>query len=357
MKDKKNIVIIVLGVICIILLVLLIVFVVYLVFYLSRNNISGDAKPGKNKPTTNNTEITVVPTMQDKLNGDSAWAPTFQIVWNELLDKFSNGNIESKLDIVKKLNAKTYTLNDIDKSLIYTKYGNRTFELKNTIEKDLKKKFDVKSDILDNLDWAEKSDNIIIYSMLYHKFSYVHSFRDLGKSKFKNDEVKYFGGEASSDITLLYYKDKDHFAISIPTKENDEVILVKSPKGETFEEIYNNVVKLSKSLEKLKGTDFIKIPYLKIDLLRDYKELRGISFINKKNEEKQIDDALQTIKFELNESGGFVKSEAAITDKFTSINVDKKDLIFDNTFALFLKETKKDKPYLSLYVDNINNYK
>ena len=77
--------------------------------------------------------------------------------------------------------------------------------------------------------------------MLYREFEYNNKFSVLKNDKFGNyDDVKYFGinkksnDEVRKQIEVLFYNNKDNFAIKLHTKNGDEVILYKNPKGSTF---------------------------------------------------------------------------------------------------------------------------
>ena len=71
-----------------------------------------------------------------------------------------------------------------------------------------------------------------------------------------------------------------------------------------------------------------------------------------------IDKAIQSIKFSLDEKGGKVKSEAGMDVKFETSVLENKSRYFyiNDTFALFLKESNKDKPYFALKVDDISKF-
>ena len=66
-----------------------------------------------------------------------------------------------------------------------------------------------------------------------------------------------------------------------------------------------------------------------------------------------IEEALQTIQFKLDNKGGKIKSEAAISAKLSAIVAKQRHFNFDGNFAIFLKETEKEKPYFAANVDNI----
>ena len=115
----------------------------------------------------------------------------------------------------------------------------------------------------------------------------------------------------------------------------------------------------------LKDVDEFKAPSLKFDEKREYKELANKKFktADPKYDEGEIQQAIQTIQFELNEKGGKVKSEAAIdmTMCATSEGAEpKKDepryFYVDDTFTIFLREKGKDKPYFAGRVDDITKF-
>ena len=166
-----------------------------------------------------------------------------------------------------------------------------------------------------------------------------------------------------NEITVLYYNTQNDFAVLINTLSGDEIILCKSPQGETFNEIYQNTMEEAK---KFKGdTEFyyedqIKIPYLEFKEMREYYELEGKILLNNKGKEIEIEDALQTIEFSLDERGGKIKSEAAIATDFSGateyIRHKPRYFYLDNTFAIFLREQGRDIPYFAARIDNITKY-
>ena len=87
-----------------------------------------------------------------------------------------------------------------------------------------------------------------------------------------------------------------------------------------------------------------------------------LKIYNKAYEHKlTIAKAIQTVKLELDNKGGKVKSEAVIDLKSETTSVDpkvkeKRYFYFDDTFALFIKEKDKDVPYFAARIDDINKY-
>ena len=72
--------------------------------------------------------------------------------------------------------------------------------------------------------------------------------------------------------------------------------------------------------------------------------------------------AIQTIKMNLDEEGGSIKSEAVIDMEVwtTSLEPPNEDLpryfYFDDEFTLFLQENGKEKPYFATHVGDITKF-
>lgn len=314
--------------------------------------------------------VEVVPTLSDKISKDTSWCPTFQLIWNDFKNDIVKQNIkfDKKLDMLDNLNKEDFTKNDISDSYYYKIYGRKNLELKSKIENAIKEKFNQKSDILDQFDWSNDAldsgedviDRYFLYSMLYREFEFNKKF-DTFNDKFKEIEnVKYFGiikdnDEIRDQIKVYYYNDENDFAIKLITKNNDEVIVIKNPKGETFEEIYNNIK--GKETTDFNSDDNFMMPKIDFNVLREYNELE-----NKEIETIDgiytIEKAIQSIRFSLDEKGGKVKSEAGMDVKFETTASDKKirNFYVDDTFALLLKESNKEKPYFALRVDDISKF-
>lgn len=314
--------------------------------------------------------VDVVATLSDKISKDTSWCPTFQLIWNDFKNDIVKQNIkfDKKLDMLDNLNKEDFTKNDISDSYYYKIYGRKNLELKSKIENAIKEKFNQKSDILDQFDWSSDAldsgedviDRYFLYSMLYREFEFNKKF-DTFNDKFKDiKNVEYFGiikenDEIRDQIKVYYYNDENDFAIKLITKNNDEVIVIKNPKGETFEEIYNNIK--GKETTDFNSDDNFMMPKIDFNVLREYNELE-----NKEIETIDgiytIEKAIQSIKFSLDEKGGKVKSEAGMDVKFETTASNKKirNFYVDDTFALLLKESNKEKPYFALRVDDISKF-
>ena len=335
-------------------------------------------KSGEQIVYSENSGINVVPSLKDEITADSAWCATFQLVWNDLKNELVKQDIKfiPQLEMVENLNQETFTEEMISSEYYYKNFGPSTYDLKAEIEKGIKDKFDESSDVLDLVQWYNAEDlpdghnYYTFYTMLKREFEFPKVFSKLQNGKFGDyEDVKYFGIDGYTDkqvdnqVQVLFYNSEEEYAVLLETKNGDEVILYKNPNGKTFEEIYNNLLKhgkVYKGAKQFKEKDQLKVPYIKMDEMREFVELEGKPFQKSTGEEILIDAAIQTIKFELDEQGGKIKSEAIIATKDAMAILPKEEepryFYFDDTFALFLKEESKDMPYFATLISDITKY-
>ena len=77
----------------------------------------------------------------------------------------------------------------------------------------------------------------------------------------------------------------------------------------------------------------------------------------------EIEKAIQTIEFSLDEKGGEIKSEAGISSSFSPTSIDTKPktdepryFYVDDTFTIFLREKGKSLPYFAGRVEDITKF-
>ena len=110
--------------------------------------------------------------------------------------------------------------------------------------------------------------------------------------------------------------------------------------------------------------DEFKAPNLAFNEKKEYKELEEKEFgtADPVYRKAMILKAIQSVKFSLDEKGGEVKSEAAIDmGMLTSVMEKPKEeetrcFYVDDTFAIFLREKGKDKPYFAGRIDDITKF-
>lgn len=333
-------------------------------------------------------DISVVPTMKDTITADSTWCGTFQLIWNDLKNEIAGQDIvfSEPMEEVNNLNLGEFNTSMISDEYYYKKYGLKTLELKDEIENGIYEKFGQTSDILDQFDWSEeelhgsgKHDfRYFLYTMLYRKFEFASHFDKLENGNFGDNyqNVSYFGIDNSTNddvgnqVQVLYYNTEEDLAIVIKTTSGDEVIFCKNPEGRNFNEIYSNMNNKANTFtgeESFKDIDELKVPYLNMNITKEYLELEGKPFpISDQGVGSEyvgnIQKAIQSIQLTLDETGGEIKSEAGMDVTLDSMAIEEPEqanpryFYLDDTFAMFLKEEGQSLPYFAARIDNVTKY-
>lgn len=312
--------------------------------------------------------IEVLPTMQSKTNvQDRVWVGTFQIVWNDFMDKIAFNQIKFPTGTpvsVNELNKQAFTVDELSEKCYYKYFGNVTRSTKKTIARAIKRKFNETSDILDQIDLIPGKDKFFVYAMLKKDFKFKAPFDKLGKSKFRNAEAEYFGIQPNSPkelddtVEVLFYNNPSDFAVRLEAQGKDEVYLYKTANTKTFNYIYADMLKKKNAFggnRSFDEADLLKVPNLKFFEEKVFEEIGGHRV---KGTNIVIEKAMETVKFEMDNTGVKLKSEAAIIAKMTALlpSAEPRYFYFDDTFVLFLKEKGKDKPYFALRVYDISKY-
>lgn len=277
--------------------------------------------------------------------------------------EFEDGNSM----LVDELNKRTFTKDMLSEEDYYIKVGQTSPKLKEEIKKELAQKFNIStSNVLDEIDFENDTNAIMgytVYSMLIKNFEFLVPFDKLGGFRFNDNEgyVEYFGINNASDeslnqnVEVLFYNNQNDFAVKLKTKENEELILYMNETYTSFNDMYNEIEEKSEKYlgdKTFNQSDELKVPYINVDTIINYDELCGK--IIKDTDQMYISNAIQNVKFILNEKGGNLVSEAAVVSEYNSLAENARFFNFTKPFVLFMKEENKSKPYFSLKVDNVN---
>lgn len=325
--------------------------------------------PGISNAEISNTKMNLVTSLEDEISDNTAWCGTFNLIWNDLKNELAKQDIifEPQPEMVKNLNKGTFNTSHLSEDSYYKVYGVPSLELKAEIEKAIKEKFDETSDILDAFDWENATpEDYFLYAMLKKQFEFPKVFTELENGKFGNyDNVQYFGingkteEEVRQQVVVLYYDSEDDFAVKLLTKGNDEVILAKGNKANSFAKIYEEIMQKSENYDgafDLTEGEILQIPNINFDLKKEIEEVEGKPFSFANGDSYFISKALQTIQFELDKKGGKIKSEAGMmVNKMAVMEpTEPRKFLIDDTFTLFLKEQEKELPYFATKVSDIS---
>ena len=313
------------------------------------------------KVTFSDTKIDVVTSLEDTITDNTTvWCGSFNLAWNDLRDNVAKNDIifNPQLDEVNNLNTGTFTKNDLSESGYYTKYGKKTPELKAEIEKQLKDKWNINSDILNDFTWEKDSDDDFIYAILYKVFNFPNKFNKLDNGMFNGSgEYEYFGIGDKTDpkvrnqVTVLYYNSDDDFAIKVLTKQKDELIFSRGNTETNFLDMYRSIMNKSTSFtgkKSLNSDDEVKIPYIDFNVKKEFNNLENKPFLYSDGSSHYIDKAIQTISLTVDESGGKIKSESGISvTKEIAAPTNKRMFFMNKTFTMFMIESNKELPYFA----------
>ena len=310
---------------------------------------------------------------QNSPQQNKIWVGTFQLVWNEFSDNIVKGPVKFKdfeSDIADELNKQEFKKSELSENAFYIAYGKTSAALKEHIEKAIMEKFGETSELLNRVNWTDKSNAYIVYAMLKKDFKFAakfDAFRTKEKFNYSKEKYKYFGIDKESPsymykaVNVLFYNSPFDYAVALQG-QNDEVILYRTEKNSSFKNIYES---LQERTRKYKGTkefvagDRLKVPYLSVKQEVSYPQLCGKEILNTDN--LYIAQALQTVDFNMNNSGIRLKSEALMDIKTMSmpIPVDAwgRNFYFNKTFYLFMKEKTKELPYYAMRVQDLSLYK
>ena len=268
--------------------------------------------------------IEVLPTFGAKTNAqDRVWVGTFQLVWNDFINKIVFNPIrfrEGTPAFVYDLNKQEFTADDISEASCYRYVGKVKKNTKKQIAKAIKRKFKETSDILDKLNLTPRNDMFLVYAMLKKDFEFVREFDKLEHSTFgKNEVAQYFGinKDSNSDldkgVEVVFYNDSTDYAVKLLTKGKDEIFLYKNSSNKPFNYLYADMLKKEKFYKGNK--DFKKVDELKVPNIKFFEEKNFEELANKRimGTNMVINQAIETIKFDMNNIGVKLKSEAAMT--------------------------------------------
>lgn len=359
MKNKVSIIV---G-----LVIIMIIIIGLVIYSTNKDNIEPKKEQYGNDEFNNNMDVVL--SLEDKINENSVWCGTFNLIWNDLKNNLAKQDIifNPQLDIVNNLNRGTFTEDNLSEDSYYKIYGIPNLSLKEKIEKEIKEKFGETSNVLNDFNWEKSSsESYFLYAMLKKEFEFPKVFTELEIGDFGNyTNVKYFGinntteNEVRQQVEVIYYNNSEDFALRLLTKEADEVIITKGTNGETFGEIYELLKQKDEQYDGNKSfseNDILKIPNIKINEKDELNELENENFKFSNGDEYYIEKAIQTIEFEIDKKGGKIKSEAGMMlNKASLIEDEPREFLVDDTFTMFLKEKDKELPYFAIRVSDISD--
>jgi len=309
--------------------------------------------------------------MEQAIEGGSnvLYCLTFQIAWNELTYRVVGDDIRltDEPPMVEILNKRAARRDNLSEDCYVAMAGLGKDQILGRIDKALKEKFKDSAPKV-NLDLGEHG--FIAYAYLHKNLKFEKEFEGLEtpilfRCNSNETNVKCFGIEKYSyskhkdlgkQVEILDYKDDSEFIIGLKSISlNDEIILGKIKPGKTLLATVKAVQERAETRRSwpLSKGDTLQIPKFDFDIQHSYSELLGKSLKNKGFTDYFIAEAIQSIRFKLDEKGAVLKSEARV--KLTqpvSRSGRPRHFVFDTPFLIYLKEKGAKYPYFAMWVGN-----
>lgn len=301
-----------------------------------------------NKYIKNNTNhnITMNPSYQSTLDENTInnlWVGTLDLAWKELEDKIGLNKIELEGEMPQ-------IANDLNESTFSKEMLNPN-DYKINVERTVTNGYKIDATLNKELNFLESFDNFNDY-----KWTFGNS----------DEAIKYFGINNASpekmnkNVEILFYNKLNNgsllsndMAIKLKTKEGDEIILYRTDDKKSFDEYYEDIKAKTKNYKgrtEFSQDDELRVPYVRVNGMINYNQLYDKKIKNSKG--LYIYDVIQNVNFYLNERGCNLSSKATMVTEYMGIGEDTKYCYFQDTFIIFMKEKKSDKPYFALKVDN-----
>lgn len=295
------------------------------------------------------------------------FTPAFQLVWNDFTDKIVGEKVEfigGNPKIADEFNKQRLTDKMLSEKDYYKTVAPQTVKTKKTIEKELKKKFKEKSQLLDRISWLKKDDGVhkILYCMFKKNVYFPKVFDKLPPAPFITKETsktyyEMFGviknqSKFSHQVVPVYYNDNDDYAVKLLTKSDDEIILMTTtsdePVLELWDKLYQDKLSKNEHLTFDKNSKLL-VPFINFKKEINYNELTGKPIANSNT---VIDTALEVIEFSLDNTGAKIKNEAMMGIRTTALrpHEPQRYYYFNKPFVLFIRSKNGAVPYFAMKV-------
>ena len=297
------------------------------------------------------------------------WCATFQLAWNEACDLIGEDiHLEDEPAMVAVMNKKTATKADLDEASYLAIAGYVKDGILDRIPQAVRDKFGERAPtrLADTTTLDESDNGFAAYACLVKDLRFAKPFESLddGELEFMGTPVRAFGladpdGKANTrelmKQVILYSEDwrgNEIICELKTTSPHDRLILAMvHPKG-TLQETIADIHKRMADGYPQSTLVELMIPKLNFDLLKDYSELIGKTLKVRNPELKDwfFVMAAQSIRFQLNEQGAKLRSEARMENVKS---MKPMPAVFNKPFLIMLQRKDAKQPYFALWVDNV----
>lgn len=309
-------------------------------------------------------------------NENVLWCGTLQLAWNKAVDLVGEKlKFAAQPPVVDLLNREDFTDADLAPGSYVAMADFERNHVEDEIRAALEKTFNgaASPELIPPIPPHPGPDDFLAYAYLYKNLAFAQPFADNDPLTFGTQPVANFGFGFAKDheqipytvfgqILIYDYQSENDFIIKLKTKSpDDELILAKITPGPTLQETITQTLKrIAQSKPEFvnKEHDRLAIPKLNFDLRGDFPELEGLTLEPSPSAHVKkliTTEVKQLVRFQLNETGAILKSEATILMDGLAVmqNPPKPHImIFDQPFLILMKQARSDQPYFALWVGN-----
>ena len=297
------------------------------------------------------------------------WCGTFQLVWNEVC-KLIGEDIHFSEDppMVAVMNKKMFTAAQIDDASYVTMAGFVGEGILLKIPLALAAKFHGQASphYLPDASLTPAPQDIVGYAYLFKHLEFATPFERLEEPlAFLGTPVSAFGlgpykpkhAAMYPQVSILRYEGPDDFIIELKSKsKGDQLILAKvrpeKTLGETVASVTRQIVGVTPTQAQF--GDMLAVPRFNFDLTRQFHEIPGhlVAKNPKVAKDLSVLDALQNIRFQMDERGVRLRSESRMSFGCAAESLPEPAhiMIFDKPFLVLLKRAEAAVPYFALWV-------
>lgn len=156
-------------------------------------------------------------------------------------------------------------------------------------------------------------------------------------------------------IKVLHYADRENWSIEIATRAADDRLIIAraagAPEGSLGDAVRHVLERAETdppAYTKIGSDEDVRIPVMNFDVTRSFSELVGPTLTGTKTGGPVV-EALQNIRFRLDEKGAVLKSEARIGVKAAAPPEEEREFICDGPFFVLMMRAGASEPYFVGY--------
>lgn len=308
----------------------------------------------------------------DPAKENAVWCATFEMAWQafgrEVVKEPLRLGPPAPAAFVEGMNEHPYPMDAVDTASCIAVAGRKADGILERIANEGMEKFH--RDLPQMKVALDRPDDILAYAFLRKDLPFEHPFEPSRRGiAFAgaagripawgiNPGERKGADDLAAQVRLLHRtpaREPDAFVLEFtPKGEEDRILLALVPGSPSLADTWSGVARMigEGPARGLDSNPVLQVPRIRIDLLREYRELLGAPVLNVGFWDYRLAAAAQSILFHLDEAGAMLESEALI--RLTAgLPPDRPDVfVFDRPFLVALIRKDAKEPYFLAWIAN-----